>query len=256
MMTIKQRLVGEELVRTFVAGRVFHPIVVELFGMVGGYHGFWIDAEHVGLTTRDIIAARQAGQAAGLDCFVRVPPAGYWLVTQCLECGVGGVMGAQIHSTEEAEQFVQWAKFAPRGSRGLNVGGRDADYAGKPLAQFVEDANRDNLVAIQIETAGAVEDALEIAALDGVDLLFIGPADLSLALGVVGQFHDERLWEAIEKVAEASREHGKAWGALAPDPEFARKARDRGARLLTMGTDVAALRKGIQATQNAFADLF
>ena len=104
-----------------------------------------------------------------------------------------------------------WAKFAPRGGRGLNLGGRDADYTHKPAARFVESANRDQFVAIQIETAGAIDQADEIAALDGVDLLFIGPADLSLALGVVGQYQHPRLWEAIDHVAACARNRGKAW---------------------------------------------
>jgi 4-hydroxy-2-oxoheptanedioate aldolase len=240
MQTFKELLASDQLIRTFVAGRVFHPIVIELFGLAGGYHGFWLDAEHVGLSTQQMIEAGLAARANGFDCFVRMPPVGYWHVTQCLE----------------AEEFVRWAKFAPRGSRGLNVGGRDADYTHKPLARFVDDANRQTFVAVQIETLGALDDVEAIAAIEGVDLLFIGPADLSLALGVVGQFHHERLWEAIERVAAAARAHGKAWGALVTDPSFADRAVANGCRLATFGTDVLALRRGIEAIKTSFAAHF
>ena len=183
MPTFKELLRTDELIRVFLFGRVFHPIVIEMFGLAGGYHGFWVDGEHVGLTTQQLTVAGLAARANGFDCFARIPPVGYWYVTQCLEAGMGGVMAAQIHTAAQAEEFVRWAKFAPRGGRGLNLGGRDADYTHKPAARFVAEANRDQFVAIQIETAGAVDQAEEIAALDGVDLLFIGPADLSLALG-------------------------------------------------------------------------
>ncbi len=80
-------------------------------------------------------------------------------------------MGAQIQSAEHAEEYVRWAKFAPRGLRGFNTSGRDADYTHKTPAQFAVDANRDSFLAIQIETAGVLKDADQIAAIDGVDLL-------------------------------------------------------------------------------------
>ena len=165
-------------------------------------------------------------------------------------------MAAQIHSSDQAEEFVSWAKFSPRGTRGLNTGGRDANYTHKPPAEFIVDANKDNFVAIQIETTGAVDDADAIAAIDGVDLLFVGPADLSLALGVVGQFHDAKLWEAIDKVAAACKRHGKGWGAVTPDPKFAERAVENGCRMPTMGNDVLTLRRGIDAIKTAFAKHF
>jgi 2-keto-3-deoxy-L-rhamnonate aldolase RhmA len=252
MQTFKELLADDELIRVFAAGRIFHPIIFEVFGMAGGYHGFWLDGEHVGLTTQQMTTAGLAARANHWDCFARIPPIGYWHVTQCLEAGLGGVMAAQIRSVEQADEFVQWAKFPPRGTRGLNLGGRDADYSHKSAAQFVEDANREHFVAIQIETAGAVEDVEQIAALDGVDLLFIGPADLSMAMGVVGQYQHDRVWEAIGRVAHACRQHGKSWGALAPNAEFADRAVENGARLLTLGIDLLALRRGVEALQTTF----
>jgi 2-dehydro-3-deoxyglucarate aldolase/4-hydroxy-2-oxoheptanedioate aldolase len=252
----KEILAAGELVRVFQAGRVFHPVVFELFGLAGGYHGFWLDGEHVGLSTHEMTVAALAARANGFDCFARIPPIGYWHVTQCLETGMGGVMAAQIHDVQQAEQFVCWAKFAPRGGRGLNVGGRDADYSHKPPARFVADANRESFVAIQIETAGALADVDRIAAIEGVDLLFIGPADLSLALGIVGQFHHDELWRAIEHVAAACRRKGKHWGAVVPDPQFASRAVESGCRLITIGGDLLAVRRGIEAFRAAFAAHF
>ncbi len=97
-------------------------------------------------------------------------------------------MAAQIFSAAQAEQFVRWAKFMPRSARGLNNGGFDAQYGRIPPAEFCQKANRETFVAIQIETLGAVEECDAIAAIDGVDLLFIGPVDLSQSLGVTGTF--------------------------------------------------------------------
>lgn len=252
----KELLATDEIIRLFALGRVMHPVVIEMFGLAGGYHGFWLDLEHAFLTTEQITMAAIAARANGMDCFVRMPPTGYWQVTQCLESGAGGVMGAQIRDAAHAREFNSWCRFAPHGVRGLNMGGRDAGYTHKPLARFVEEANRDVFVAIQIETLGALEDADAIAAIDGVDLLFVGPADLSLALGVVGQFHHPKLWEAIERVEAACQRHGKHWGCVAPDSEFAERALQHGCRMPTIGNELHALRRGIAALQAAYAATF
>ena len=252
----KELLKTQQQIPLFALARVPHPVVVEMFGLAGGYKGFWIDQEHAGVTGDQIQALSIVGRANNLDCFVRMPPIGYWQVTQALEAGAGGVMAAQIHSADQAREFVSWCRFAPQGTRGLNMGGRDANYTHKPLAQFAEDANRDNFVAIQIETLGAVEQADEIAAIEGVDLLFVGPADLSLCLGVVGQFHHEKLWSAIDRVANACSKSGITWGCVAPDPKFADRAVESGCRMPTLGNDVLVLRRGIEKFHEAFPTHF
>ena len=252
MPSFKQMLATDALIRVFALGRVVHPVVIDLFGMAGYYHGFWLDQEHVPLSYEQIAGAAVAARANNLDCFVRIPPVGYWQVTQCLECGAGGVMAAQIHNAEQARQFVSWTKFAPLGTRGMNTQGRDGNYSHKTPAQYLEDANREQFVAIQIETLGALEDVDAIAALAGVDLLFIGPTDLSLALGVVGQFHHEKLWEALQRVASACRRHGKAWGCVVPDPAFATRAIELGCRMPTYGSEVVCLKVGIETLRKNF----
>ncbi len=254
--SFKQLLATDRVIRTFAIARISHPIVIEMFGLAGGYDGFWIDVEHGPISTADIIGMSLAARANDFDCFVRMPPTGYWQVTQCLEAGAGGVMGAQIQSADHAREFVRWAKFPPEGVRGLNAGGRDCDYTHTPLGEFVQAANRDAMVAIQIETLGALEEVDQIAAIDGVDLLFIGPSDLSMSLGVVAQFHHEKLWDAIHRVAAACKKHGKAWGAVTPDPKFADRAIEAGCRMPTIGNDLLILRRGIEAMKSAFQGQF
>jgi 2-dehydro-3-deoxyglucarate aldolase/4-hydroxy-2-oxoheptanedioate aldolase len=254
--SFKQRLAGGELLRVFSVSRVFHPVVIDLFGMVGGYDGFWIDQEHGGATSQEIILAAVCARANAMDCVVRMAPVGYQQVAQALEAGAGGVMAAQIQSLDHAREFLTWAKFAPTGNRGLNSGGYDARYTLKPLPELVVDANRDSLVAIQIETTGALADVDPIAALDGVDMVFFGPADMSMVLGVVGQFDHPALWEAIGQVSSACKKHGKSWGTVAPTPAYAQRAIEAGCQFVTMGGDMLCLRRGIQAVKEGFAASF
>lgn len=256
MQRIKEKLAAGELVRVFSVARVLHPTVVEMFGLAGKYDGFWIDQEHGGATYEQIHTLSQSARANDFDCFVRMAPTGYSGVTQCLEAGAGGVMAAQIHSAEHAKEFIDWSLFPPLGSRGLNTGGNDGRYTHLTPSEFVAAANEKTFVAIQIETRGALEEVDAIAALEGVDHLFIGPSDLSMAVGVVGQFHSDTLWEAIQKVADASAKHGKPWGILPPDPKFADRAVEMGCRLLSIANDPLIMKKGIEAFQNSFGNSF
>lgn len=254
--SFKQQLADGTTLRLFSMGRIVHPILVEMLAQAGGYHGIWVDAEHSAPSPDQMLVAALAARANGFDCFVRMPPIGYWAVTQALETGMGGVMAAQIRSVEQAEQFVRWAKFPPVGERGTIMSGRDANYTHKTVAEFCADANRDTFVAIQIETLPALDEVDAIAAIPGVDLLFVGPTDMSVVLGVPGQFHDDKLWEAIQQVARACRAHGKNWGCVAPDPKFAERAVETGCRMVTMGNEVLVVRRGIEAFKNAFGKLF
>lgn len=256
MHRFKDRLSKGQLCRIFCVGRIIHPAVFDVHGMVGGYHGFWIDQEHAGITYEQVCLAACAGRANGHDNFVRMAMTNYADATAFLEAGAGGLMAARIESAAHAEEFIQWVKFAPRGNRGLNGSGFDAGYGAKTLPQLSADANRDNFVAIQIETLGALEECEKIAAIDGVDLLFVGPSDLSQVLGVLAQWESPTLWSAIERVAAACKKHGKNWATIAVNPKFAQRAYDTGCRMLSFGMDIVMLRRGLEATRSNFGPLF
>jgi 2-dehydro-3-deoxyglucarate aldolase/4-hydroxy-2-oxoheptanedioate aldolase len=254
--SMKQRLADGERLVVFAVGRMFHHNIVRYLGMQGGFDGFWIDVEHGGLTTSDIEIAAMAGAAHGLECFVRVPPTDYASVTRCFESGTTGVMAAQIRSAAQAEEFVQWAKFAPRGRRGLNPLGYDGGYGSIPLAEFAERANRETFVAVQVETAQAVTEVDDIAAIDGVDLLFVGPSDLSQAVGTIGDFTGTASIEAVDRVAEACRAHGKHWGAVTPSPEYASLLIEKGCTLISPTNDVKLVTTGLAAVKETYSSLW
>jgi 2-dehydro-3-deoxyglucarate aldolase/4-hydroxy-2-oxoheptanedioate aldolase len=253
---LKQRLqAGDQLV-VFAIGRMHNPNIVQYLGMTGDFDGFWIDVEHAGFTVGEIEAAVAAGRAHGLESFVRVPPTDYATVTRCFESGAMGVMAAQITSAAQVEEFVRWSKFAPRGRRGLNPMGYDGRYGTIPMAEFTERANRETMVAVQIETAQAVDEVDAIAAIDGVDMLFVGPSDLSQALGVIGDFTHERCLSAVDEIAAACRTHGKQWGAVTPTPEYASLLIEKGCTLISPTNDVKLITSGLAATKERFSNLW
>lgn len=254
--SFKERLAAGERLVVFSVGRMFHPNVVHYLGMSEKFDAMWVDVEHAGISITEMESAVTAGRVYGLETFVRVPPTDYATVTRCFESGATGVMAAQINSASQAEEFVTWAKFAPRGRRGLNPLGHDGRFGGTPLLEFTERANRETTVGIQIETLGALEEVEEIAAVDGVDFLFIGPSDLSQALGVTGDFMNELCLAAVDRIAAACAGAGVALGAVTPNPDYAGLLATKGCTLISPTNDVKLFANGLAATVSAFPGLF
>lgn len=255
MRTIKQRLADGEHTLICGIGRVFHPNMIHVLGLAGGFQGVWFDMEHVGLTTEQLEFGTLAARHHGLDAFVRLAPTDYAAVTRCFEAGASGVMAAQIYSAKQAEEFVKWCKFVPRGTRGLNSGGWDGKFGGIPLAEFCRKSNEETFVLIQIETAEAVDEVDAIAAIDGVDALFVGPADLSQNLGVVGEMMHEKNIAALDKVSAACKKYKKSWGAVSWGNQHAQMLIDKGCRMISPCSDIRILRSGIEAIKTDVAKL-
>lgn len=254
--SIKQLLATKNLVKVFGLGQLVSPKFVEIIAMHGGFDAIWLDHEHAGISIEQIEQAALAARAWGLDSFVRLAPMDYASVMRPLEAGAGGIMVAQVRNAAQTEQIVRWIKFHPRGLRGFNGLGYDGGYGSMPSAEYAAKANRETFLAVQIEHADAVKDIDRIAAVADVDLLFIGPADLSQSMGIPGAWEHPQLWAAIEKVAQAATEHNVAWGILPKDAAYAHRCVELGCRCLAIGFDVWAVHLGVKATQSQFADVF
>src|SRR4051794_40924146 len=215
---LKELLAQDKLVRVFGTGQLCHPKLIEIVGQHGGYDAVWLDQEHAALSIAQIEQGCLAARAVGLDSFVRLTATDYATTMRPLEAGACGIMAAQVRSAAETEQIVRWAKFQPRGLRGFNGAGIDGQYGSLPPDEYTATANASSLVIIQIEHEDAVREVEQIAAVPDVDVLFVGPADLTQSMGILGQWEHPRLWEAIERVARAARAHGIHWGILPLGP--------------------------------------
>jgi 4-hydroxy-2-oxoheptanedioate aldolase len=244
---LRQLLARGKLVKVFCVGQLCHPKVVEIVGQHGGYDAVWLDQEHAGLSIAQIETACLAARASGLDSFVRLAPTDYATVMRPLEAGAGGIMAAQVRSAEQAREIVRWAKFHPLGLRGVNGTGVDGRYGTVPLAEYMQRANDETFVAIQIEHIDAVRDVEAIAAIPGVDVLFVGPADLGQSMGLVVQWDHPDVWQAIERVARAARSNNIAWAILPRNADYAQRCLELGCRMLSLGIDTWALQRGLAA---------
>src|SRR3972149_269267 len=255
MSTIIERLRDGKLVRVMHFTGLSSPKLVEVAGILGDFHGLWIDQEHAAVPHAQLELMLMACRAVGLDAFARVAPTDYATVMRPMEAGCSGVMIAQLRTLAEVQQAVAWAKYPPRGVRGMFGSNIEAGYGTIEMRKHTENANRDRWVAIQIETAEAVEIIDQIAAVDGVDHLFVGPADLSVNLGVPGEFMHPKCIAALERIAAAGQKAGKARGILSQDPEHVRICRELGCQLFSIFGDLACFRAGLKALEEKFEDI-
>jgi 2-dehydro-3-deoxyglucarate aldolase/4-hydroxy-2-oxoheptanedioate aldolase len=254
--TIKQRLGRGEVLMVGAVGRIVHHNLLQMIGIHGGFQAVWFDLEHMDFPTERLEIGALACRSQEMDSFVRLAATDYAVVTRALEAGAGGVMAAQVRSAADAEQIVKWAKFYPRGYRGLNTAGWDAQFATIPPVKFAEQSNRESFVAIQIETAEALDQCEQIAAIEGVDMLFLGPADMSQNLGVLGDFMNPKCLAAIDRIAAACARNKKPWGVVPVNPEYATMCVEKGCRMLSVAADVRIINLGIESIKQSYARFF
>jgi 2-keto-3-deoxy-L-rhamnonate aldolase RhmA len=253
---LKDILARGKVARVFGVGQLCDPKIVEIVGIQGGFDAVWIDQEHAGLSTEQIEQASRAARATGMDSFVRLAVTNYASVMQPLEAGAGGIMAAQVNSARETADIVRWAKFHPQGVRGVNGTGVDGNYGTLPLRDYFRRANEETFIAIQIENADGLNDVEKIAAVKGVDVLFVGPADLSQSLGIPAEWDNPKLWQGIERVAKAARSAGIHWAVLPITPDFARRCVTLDCRMLAVGIDTWAVQRGLKSFQQDYGEFF
>ncbi|MBI3411533.1 MAG: aldolase [Planctomycetes bacterium] len=252
---LKALLADGKLTRVFGLGQLCSPKIIEMIGFEDGWDAVWLDQEHAGLTIEQIEHCCRAARAVGLDSFVRLAPTDYATVMRPLEAGAGGIMAAQVRGVEQASDVVRWSKFHPLGLRGVNGTGIDGRYGALPSRDYMEKANAETFIAIQIEHIDAVNDVERIAALPEVDVLFIGPADLGQSMGIVGEWNHATIWQAIERVAQACKDNGRHWAILPPNLAYAKRCLEVGCRMLSIGFDTWMVQRGLRAYQAEFSEL-
>jgi 4-hydroxy-2-oxoheptanedioate aldolase len=251
---VLKKLRAGDFVRVAGVSRVADPWLAELIGRIG-YDLIWFDMEHRAFDYSAIDPISLACRATGIDVMVRVLKTGYTAPMRALEFGASGIMVPHCMDAAEARQWVEWTRFPPLGKRGFDGAGADADYMLCDPIHYMEHANRETFLVVQIEDREAVDRADEIAAVEGVDLLFVGPGDLSISYGVPFQMDHPLMQRAIDKVANATAKAGKWWGMPTGNPDGAQALLDRGARLVTCGGDHVSLVNGLRDSLKAHARL-
>ncbi|MEZ5796222.1 MAG: HpcH/HpaI aldolase/citrate lyase family protein [Paracoccaceae bacterium] len=226
------------------------PLVVELMA-TAGFDWILLDTEHSLTDVPDLMPMLQAVAAYPGAAVVR--PAGNdpVLIKRILDLGAQTLMIPYVQTAAEAEAAVRAMRYAPRGIRGVSGMSRATRYG--QIKDYAARAEEELCLIVQIETAEAVDRIAEIAAVDGVDALFIGPADLAASMGHPGNAGHKDVVAMVERAIKAITAAGKPAGILTPDQAFARQCMDWGTRFTAVGIDMSMLVAATRALRAAFA---
>lgn len=244
---LRQRLnAGEPMIGTFV--NLGSPLATEACA-AAGFDWLLVDLEHGGGDEATLALQLMAADAHGVPVLVRVESDARIRSGRVLDLGASGVMFPRLGSLEEARAAMGHLRYPPIGDRGAATYNRAALFDLR--ADYLAWADQVIVGVVQIETLGALEAVEDIAALPGVDVLFVGPRDLSIALGVPGQFDAEPYRDALRRVVAAAQGAGIAAGILAPDAATAHTHQQAGFTFVGVGSDSAFLAATAQAATRA-----
>ncbi|MBC7854614.1 MAG: aldolase [Pirellulaceae bacterium] len=230
------------------------PQLFELTSLLG-FDGIWLDLEHHGFTEETAAHLARATRVGSSDIMIRPAKGEFMKMCRLFEIGATGIMYPRCDNAAEAREVVKWAKFAPQGQRGIDSAGADNPYCLMPLTEYLPAANAETFVVIQIEDPAAIGHADEMAAVPGVDVLFLGPGDYSILAGIPGQMDHAIIKDAMQNVASAAKKAGKDWGMPIFSTEHAKQVMELGGRFLCHGCDLLMVKNGLEEMQRKFEPL-
>lgn len=234
------------LAREYVAGTFLNlgsPVTVEIAGLAG-FDWLLIDHEHGPGGEDTMFHQLQAAAATPAFPIVRIAINETARFKRALDMGASGVMVPYVNTAAEAKAAVQAMRYPPHGVRGVAKFNRGAGFSGD-FEDYYLHAHERLLTVVQIETTEAIANIDAIAAVDGADVLFVGPTDLSYNMGIRDQLESPRFIEALQKVSAAAKKHGKAAGILVHSNPLVAKVRDLGYTFVSLGSDGGGVRTAL-----------
>ena len=221
-----------------------NPNVVRVMA-AAGYDFLFIDVEQTLLSPETLMSVVQMARACGISPIVRVQDTEYHLIANALDSGADGVIVPRVETPAQAERAVSFARFPPQGVRGCGTIAT-LDFVRQDWREALPWLNAQTLVAIQVESQRAIDALDRIVRVDGIDALVIGPLDLSIDLGVPGQFDHPKMIAAMERITEIGLAQHVAVGTVLGSPAAFRPWWEKGMRFLTCGNDTGMLSAGAQ----------
>jgi 2-keto-3-deoxy-L-rhamnonate aldolase RhmA len=243
--SIKERLKsGEKILAGWIYG--LSPVTMEVMA-VSGYPALLIDQEHGPVEMQMVHLLMLAAEARGAQAMMRVPSHDPNAIKRVLDLGMANVMFPMVDSVADAKAIVSACRYPPAGRRGLATGAIRASSYGLDTKGYFEGIPHRQLIMAQIETPGGLDAVEEIAAVDGIDLLFVGPNDLSASMGHLGEQDHPTVRKAIDRIVGAAKAKGKWLGTVPTKERDAKTLFAAGFDMVVSGSDVALLREAAVA---------
>ena len=239
----KQVLAGELMLG--IGANLGSSLTVEMIG-AAGFDWAWIDCEHGTGDYSELIPQMQAASINNTPAIVRIAWNEIPKFKRVLDLGASGIMVPYVTSAREAEQAASAMRYPPQGIRGVAKFNRACGF-GQNFRTYFEQANDNLLTVVQIETKEAVGLAEDIAAVDGVDVLFIGPLDLTVNMNMADNYEHPEFLQAMDKVAAACKKSGKVAGILVPRLDYLESWIAKGFTFLVVGSDGGCVANGLKS---------
>lgn len=253
---VKEKLAQDQVVSTFAVRLVQAPAVAALAAGCG-FDNLFVDLEHSPLSLETAAGICIAALRAGVTPFVRVPTVGPEFVSRMLDAGALGIIAPHVASAKEAAAVVELCRFPPLGKRSEGGPMPHYGFCNPPQVESHRILDEATTVIVMIESSEGLEHVDEIAAVPGVDMLFIGSNDLCGDLGITGNYDHPLLRDAYARTIAACRRHGKQTGVggLADRPDLIAEMVRMGGRYVSLGSDVSFLLSGATAAAKIMAGL-
>lgn len=235
---------GEKLVGLFLS-EIAAPNLIRVMRAAGADFVV-VDCEHGYFDYSQVAAIASVANGVHMPLIVRMAGISREAVQKYLDAGVDGIWAPMVESARQAYDMVRLSKYAPQGIRGISTMRPHSNYAPGKLLDYTAAANRRTMIFAQIETRAGVENAEEIAGVEGIDGIFIGPNDLACDLGQTGEFNTAEMDVAIGKILAAAQKHRMPCGIVASDVGFLHKWEKRGMTLFSCNSELGLLKAGIQ----------
>ena len=240
---------GERVFGTFV--KLNSTAVIEMLGQKG-FDFIIIDREHSVFSDTDIEKMVMAADVWGLPVIIRTPSNLGEHILHALDSGACGVQVPDISSVSQINEVIENAKYYPEGSRGLSFAQRAAGYGFQGGTEYIEKSNKDTVITVHIENKKMAEKIEEVCKIPQLDVVFVGPADLSQSMGKPGKTDDPEVIALIENVFRVALENHKTVGIYVGTEEAIKKYADLGATYFAWKSDVLLLSEGIRSSENIF----
>jgi 2-dehydro-3-deoxyglucarate aldolase/4-hydroxy-2-oxoheptanedioate aldolase len=209
--------------------------------VAAGFDWIFVDTEHGGFDLETVQDICRIANLVGIAPIVRVADMQYPLVARALDCGAQGIIFPRVESPDLLAQAVSWTRFPPAGIRGFGLSSPQVGYGKTTFGDVIGHVNANTLVVLQIETVRAFEARNELLSVPGIDAVLIGPADLSISLGVPGNFQHVRMVETMEAIRDSCLQLNVAPGTHARSSALAKFWKDRGMLFLSCGNELSLL---------------
>ena len=243
-MSLKKQITDLNNIRGAMIFEFFSP-GIPIILKNAGCQFIIFDMEHGGLSLEQFKTLAIISNANSISPLIRIPEVNYNYVARALDLGAAGIMAPMVNTYEEAQNIVQSSKYPPNGVRGAGFGFAHDNYKNESPLSYINTANSKLINIIQIESKLALENVEEIAAIDGVDCLWVGHFDLTNFLGIPGQFGSDTYFNSIKRVVAAAKLNKKSLGIMVNNQDELKMYSDLGFNMIAVGTEMSILSRSI-----------